>query len=335
MIAYAKNWLYDELLKSDLPDDPFLLDEIVQYFPSDLRQKYLPEMKTHRLKREIIATRVTNSMVNRVGDTFVTEFMEKTGRQPAEIARAYTIAREVLRTRLIWAEIEALDNKVPTRAQTSMLADLNRLLEWVTLWFLRNGKKGLDIGAHVAEFGAGMAELADHISAVVPKHYIDDMKNRAKPYLDDGVPTGLAHKVAHLVNLYSAPDIVGLANRRKMDVREVAKVYFALGTRFRLGRLRAAASNLESEDHWQQLAVAALVEEVYSHQLALASNALDHLGKAGKDTDKAIAAWVVRNQAAVDQTEVLLNELWTTEVNDLSMVAVASRQLRALADAQA
>jgi glutamate dehydrogenase len=335
LISYAKNWLYDELLKSDLPDDPFLLDEIVQYFPSDLRVKYLPEMKTHRLKREIIATRVTNSMVNRVGDTFVTEFMEKTGRSPSEIARAYTIAREVLRARAIWAEIEALDNKVPTRAQTSMLADLNRLLEWVTLWFLRNGKPGLDIGAHVAEFGAGMADLADHISSVVPKHYIDDMKARAKPYLDDGVPAGLAHKVAHLVNLYSACDIVGLANRRKMDVREVAKVYFALGTRFRLGRLRAAASNLESEDHWQQLAVAALVEEVYSHQLALASNALDHLAKAKKDPAKAIAAWAVRNQAAVDQTEVLLNELWSTEVNDLSMVAVASRQLRALADAQA
>ena len=335
LIAYAKNWLYDELLKSDLPDDPFLLDEIVQYFPSDLRVKYLDEMKSHRLKREIIATRVTNSMVNRVGDTFVTEFMEKTGRSPSEIARAYTIAREVLRARVIWAEIEALDNKVPTRAQTSMLADLNRLLEWVTLWYLRNGKRGLDIGAHVGEFGAGMAELADHISAVVPRHYVDDMKSRAKPYLDDGVPAALAHKVAHLVNLYSACDIVGLANRRKMDVREVAKVYFALGTRFRLGRLRAAASNLESEDHWQQLAVAALVEEVYSHQLALASNALDHLAKAGKDADKAIAAWVGRNQAAVDQTEVLLNELWATEVNDLSMVAVASRQLRALADAQA
>lgn len=335
LIAYAKNWLYDELLKSDLPDDPFLLDEIVQYFPSDLRVKYLAEMKTHRLKREIIATRVTNSMVNRVGDTFVTEFMEKTGRSPAEIARAYTIAREVLRARGLWAEIEALDNKAPTRAQTSMLADLNRLLEWITLWFLRNGKAGLDIGAHVSEFGAGMAELADHISSVVPKHYIDDMKNRAKPYLDDGVPTALAHKVANLVNLYSACDIVGLANRRKMDVCEVAKVYFALGTRFRLGRLRAAASNLESEDHWQQLAVAALVEEIYSHQLALASNALDHLAKSKKDAGKAIDAWMARNQAAVDQTEILLNELWSTEVNDLSMVAVASRQLRALADAQA
>ena len=335
LIAYAKNWLYDELLASDLPDDPHLLDEIVQYFPSDLRVKYLDEMKTHRLKREIIATRVTNSMVNRVGDTFVTEFMEKTGRKPSEIARAYTIAREVLRARDLWAEIEALDNKVPTRAQTSMLADMNRLLEWVTLWFLRNGKPGLDIGTHVAEFAAGTAQLADNISAVVPKHYIDDMKNRAKPYLDDGVPPALAHKVSHLVNLYSACDIVGLANRRKMDVREVAKIYFAVGTRFRLGRLRAAASNLESDDHWQQLAVAALVEEVYAHQLALASNALDHLSKGKKDTDKAIAAWVTRNQAAVDQTEVLLNELWTTEVNDLSMVAVASRQLRALADAQA
>ena len=335
LIAYAKNWLYDELLKSDLPDDPYLLGEIVQYFPSDLRVKFIEEIKTHRLRREIIATRVTNSMVNRVGDTFVTEFMEKTGRQPSDIARAYIIARDVLQARKMWAEIEALDNKVPTKAQTSMLADLNHLLDWVALWFLRGGKAGLRIGDHVSEFGPGIATLTQQIAAVVPKHYVEDMKARAQPYLDDGVPTPLALKVAGLVNLYSACDIVGLANRRKMDVTEVARVYFAVGTRFRLGRLRAAADGLSADGHWQQLAIAALVEEIYSHQLALASRALDQFAKARKDPAKAIEAWIARNQAAVDQTEVLLNELWMTEVNDLSMIAVASRQLRALADAQA
>lgn len=340
LMSYAKIWLYDELLESGVPDDLYLDEELVNYFPTPLRKKFAKDLGVHRLKREIIATRITNSMVNHVGDTFVTEFMEKTGRTAPEIARAYTISRDVLGLRALWAEIEALDNKVPANAQTAMLTEIEHLLDWVTLWFLRKGNSGLDIGDHVKRFAPGMAALTADLSQVVPAHYIDDMKHRAQPYLKDGVPKDLAYRVAHLVNLYSGCDIVGLATRRKMDVSQVAKVYFAIGTRFRLGRLRAAASHLESDSHWQKLAVDALVEEIYGHQLALASRALDHAKPAKAKTNgagdpaKAIETWMAKNREPVQQTEVLLNELWATEVNDLSMIAVASRQLRALADAQ-
>ena len=332
VMSYAKIWLYDELLASDLPDDPRLEEDLVDYFPTPLRSKYLKDIRRHRLRREIVATRATNSMINRVGGTFVTEFMEKTGKSAPEIARAYTIAREVFSLRDIWSAIEKLDNRVPTATQAAMILDTNHLIEWVTLWFLRNGKRGLDLGQHVDEFSKGIDKLAGGLKSALPKHYLTDMKERAQPYISQGVPEALALRVGNLVNLYSGCDIVRLATRRRLSVEHVARMYFAIGTHFHLGRLRAAADHLDSDSHWQQLAVAALIEEVYGHQLALANQVLDFAGSK-KDCDKAIAGWIRKNEDAVAPTEQLLSELWTTEIDDISMIAVASRSLRAMTDA--
>jgi len=331
VMSYAKIWLYDELLASDLPDDPKLKEDLIDYFPTPLRSKYIKEIGEHRLSREIIATRVTNSIINRVGGTFIPDFMEKTGKSAPEIARAYIIAREVFGLRDIWEAIEKLDNRVAAATQTAMNLDTNHLIEWVTLWFLRNGKPGLDLGQHVKEFQKGITALADGLSQTLPHHYRGDMKKRSQPYIEQGTPEALAHRVGNMVNLYSGCDIVRLANRRKAPVGEIARTYFAIGTHFHLGRLRAAAEHLSSDSHWQKLAVAALIEEIYGHQLALARQVIDDAGT-GKDTDKAIRGWAEKHAAAVKPTEQLLAELWATEINDLSMIAVASRSLRAMTD---
>ena len=330
VMCYAKNWLYEKLLDSDLPDDSYLLDDLITYFPKLAQKHHLEAIKRHRLRREIIATRVTNSLVNRAGETFVSEMMEKTGMPPGDIARAYTIARQAFAFRDLWAAIEALDNKVPADIQTHMLLDINHLMEWVALWFLRNGRRPLDIGSHVEEFSQGMAELFANLPSVLPAHYVADTRTRAKTYIQNGVPERLALRVADLVNLFSGCDIVRLANRRKLKVTDVARVYFATGSRFRLGRMRAAASRLDAHSHWDSLAAAALVEELYSHQLAITSQVLDC--GAGLRSEKAIDAWIQAHRAAVDRAEQILAELWSTDISDISMIAVASRQLRTLAD---
>jgi len=330
LISYAKIWLYDELIESDLPDDPYLRDDLIDYFPTAIRQKYATEIERHRLRREIVATRATNSLVDRVGDTFISEFMEKTGLPAAQIARAYIIAREVFELRDLWSAIESLDNKVPSSIQMAMLADINHLIDWVALWFLRNGEIGLDLGRHINEFRDGISELAAGINKAIPPHYVDDVHKRAKPYLDHRVPESLAIRIASLVNLYSGCDIVRLAARRKRSVLDVAETYFAVGTRFKMGRLRAAADTMDSDSHWQQLAVAALVEEIYAHQLTLSNMVLDFAGPK-INGHNAIEAWIASHHAAVEPTDQLLTELWATEVNDLSMIAVASRQIHTMA----
>ena len=332
MLSYAKIWLYDEIMASDVPDDPYLLENLIAYFPGPLQQKYRKEIGQHRLRREIIATRATNSLADRAGDTFVLEFMEKTGLSAADITRAYVIAREVFQLHDLWAAIEALDNTVASSTQIDMLNDIHHLMEWVVLWFLRNGNTGLSLDTNIRTYQTGVQALANGINLALPAHYDTDAQTRAKVYQEVGVPASLALKVAGLVNMYSACDVVRLATGRKAGVIEAARIYFLVGSRFRLGRLRAAAEKMDAESHWQQLAVAALVEEIYAHQLALTKRVIDHAGIKA-DAIKAVGSWVEANPALVDPTEQLLNELWASEVNDISMIAVASRQLRSMTEA--
>ena len=113
VLAYSKIWLSNHLLDSDLPDDPYFASEVQRYFPTPMRKRYAREIPRHRLHREIIATATTNSLVNRMGPVFVTRAQEDTDADPAAIARAYTIAREIFSMRALWADIEALDNRVP------------------------------------------------------------------------------------------------------------------------------------------------------------------------------------------------------------------------------
>ena len=86
---------------------------------------------------------------------------------------------------------------------------------------------------------------------------------------------------------------------------------------------------MDSENHWAQLAIAALVEEIYAHQLGLTNLVLDHAGTK-VDAKSGVESWIATNQLTVAPTEQLLTELWSTEVNDLSMIAVASRQIRTM-----
>jgi len=330
LLSHTKNWLYDQLLKSGLPDDRHLASELVNYFPPALRKNYAKAIERHRLCREITATAISNKVVNRAGETFVTRFMEKTSMGADEICRAFIAAVDVFGLDALWTEVESLDNKVPAAAQLALLCEIDALLEWIALWFLRNAPAPADLGAWVTDYKDGARTLLACIDEVVPPHYLADTRNRAMRAIANGVPERLAMKVAGLVNLFSACDIVRLANRKKLPVRRIAELYFAIGTRFRLGRLRAAAATIDHKSHWQRLAIDALVEETYSHQLALTEQLIPYLkGKMSPAT--AVEAWTVDHRRLIDQTEQFLVDLWSTPVNDMSQVAVASRQLRALA----
>ncbi|HEY9164424.1 MAG TPA: NAD-glutamate dehydrogenase, partial [Magnetovibrio sp.] len=217
LMSYSKIWLFDELLDSELPDDSFLTNDLTRYFPTALQHKFSDGIMRHRLRREIIATRVTNSLINRVGGTFVSQIMEKTGMTPSEIARAFIVARETFGVRELWAMIEGLDNKVPAQTQTAMLLDINRLLERGTMWFLHGVAQPLALQETVQRFQGGVAALAKGIGETLPAHYKADMEHRAESYLKAGVPDGLGLAVSGLINLAAAPDIVVLSERYKLD----------------------------------------------------------------------------------------------------------------------
>ena len=158
LLAYAKMALDDELLASDLPDAPELDRELRGYFPAALRDRLGRQIPTHPLRREIAATVVSNDLVNRAGITFVSDMRARTGRPAPEIARAYLIVREVFELPRLWAEIEALDNKVAARVQTEMLLEIAWLVEHAAVWLLR--RRRLEPATDIAGLASGVRDLA-------------------------------------------------------------------------------------------------------------------------------------------------------------------------------
>ena len=323
VIPYAKLWLYDQILDSDLPDDANLKQDLIDYFPTPLRSKYRTDIFQHRLKREIIATVVTNSMINRVGGTFVTNMMEKSGAGPVEIARAFIATRDAFQLEEVWAAIESLDNKISADMQVTLLKDVNQLIERSTLWFLRNAKKPIDIGANVKDFSSAINLLAGKIETVAPNAATSRVNFRANRYARAGVPQDLSKRVAYLILLVSTLDIVRTSETCKMGVENTAKIYFEIGESFGLGWLRYSAEKLPGDNHWQKLASAAVIEELYGHQKGITAMVMSS-GANGSDP---LTAWSKSNTAIMDQTQQMLNELESAEQVDLSMLAVASRHL--------
>ena len=329
ILAYAKLVLYEDLLKSDLPDDPQLVGDLVLYFPDDLRARFRGAIDRHKLRREIIATVVTNAMINRVRPTFAWQMCDETGKPPADIARAFIIMRDAFDLRTVWAEIEALDNKLPASVQLDMMVSVARLLERAILWLLRSTYQKLDIAAYVAEFQPRIAAIQERLVDILPSSMLATVKVREAELVVDGIPEALARRVASLDVMTSAMDIVRIA-RADADhgVEDVARVYFGVGARLNLDRLRSASANITAETPWQKSALAALVDDLFNYQSTLASRVITETNGAPEPVD----AWLAARPRVVERIDQTMHELRAASSVDLAMLTVASRQLRALVE---
>jgi glutamate dehydrogenase len=155
LLAYSKLWLNDDLLECDLPDDPFLAGDLTRYFPKALRDRFADAIAHHKLRREIIATSAANSIVNRVGPSFVADVAAQTGAKPSEIVRAYLVARDAASLRDVWEAIEALDNRVPAACQVAMLRDSIVLLRHLVAGLVSSLPAPIRIGPSAPAFGGG------------------------------------------------------------------------------------------------------------------------------------------------------------------------------------
>ncbi len=274
LLAHAKIDLFDALVASDLPDDEYAAADLVRYFPRVLAERFRPQMDGHRLRRELIATYVTNSLVNRAGITFAFRLAEETGAGGADIARAYMVAREVFDLRALWTAIEELDSSIAADVQLDLLLEGRKLVERATRWLLRSRPRPLDIAAEIERFAAGAAFLAETLRGLLHGPDRTALEQSAAEYVSAGVPEELATRVAGLGAMFSALDIVEVAGATGAPLEEVAAVYHAIGARLQLQWLRGEITALPRDNRWQTLARAALRDELYSVSSALTRDAL-------------------------------------------------------------
>ena len=322
LLAYSKMWLFDEIMASDLPEDPWIGTALARYFPGQLREKFGAYIPRHPLRREIVATHVLNSMVNRVGSTFVHRLSDMTGAKPAQVVRAYLATREVMGHVALWQLVEALDNKVPDAVQSEMLIEEGWLTASATTWFLRSRRLAEPMEAIFKRFTPAVDALREALAAS------SGASQMAAAWVAAGVPVTLAQRVADGAGLYAALDIAEVAEAVQRGVAEVGEVHQAVATRLGLARLRHQIDALPSESYWQSLAKAALGDDLSQLQRAIAQAVL----KSGTaSTGQMLAEWESLNASELERAQRLLAELGDAPSADLAMLSVALRELRNLA----
>ena len=330
LLAYCKMWLYDELLGSPLPDDPWVETALTRYFPHALGNRFAAYMPRHALKREIIATHVTNSMINRVGSTYVHRLAETTGTRSHEVVRAYLLSREIFGFVPLWQAIEALDNIVDDAVQSTMLIDTSRQLERGTTWFLRSRRLTEDMASTIAHFTPRVEALSTRLPDLLDPADRERVAAAVAAYTAQGVPEQLAQRVVTLDTLYSTLDIVEVAGTTKRPVELVAEIYFDLSARLGLPWLRERIAGLPADAHWQMLARGAMHDDLSGLQRTITASVLAS-GSELAEGAELIGAWRARNGRAIDRALQLLSELHATGSTDAAMLSVALRELRNLA----
>jgi glutamate dehydrogenase len=332
LLSYSKIALFNRLIGTDVPEDPYLSQELERYFPKILPQRYRTLMRKHRLRREIITTAITNSLVNRMGPSFALRTQEDTGADAATIARAYAIAREIFEVRELWLQIEALDNKVPATTQYALMNEIARLLRFVTYWLINrnrpNTKSGLHIEQQVAALRPGIRELRKELKSLLRG---DAAKNYAEQYakvLGQHIPAALATHLAGVEALYGAPDIVEIAAESKANVLTVASVYFKLDELLSLSWLRDQVLSLSVQDRWQAVARTTLRDNVYELHRALCLQVLERSKRA--KSDEVISAWQTAGGSAVQHAIDSLKEMRTLPRADFATLSVATQAIRKL-----
>ncbi|HEU0117498.1 MAG TPA: NAD-glutamate dehydrogenase domain-containing protein, partial [Alphaproteobacteria bacterium] len=330
LLAYAKLAVYDQLLASDLPDDEAFLNDLAFYFPETLRKKYPNEIPQHQLRREIVATGFTNSIVNRGGIAFVSTISERTGKPVTDIVRAYLLTRGAFGLRSWWHMIEALDNKVPAKVQAQMVLTLNHTMSNAVQWFLNEIKLPSKLAPLIESYGKGIERLT-HWLEKRPAEINGRFKSAEKKLVEQGVPVELAEHVAMMPVLGTALELTRLAETSHSNIESAAEVFFGIAHRLGLDWLAESARGIVAQTPFQREAIFAILDDLAAtHRHITATIVGKGKEKKPRPAGEKLADWLKDHAAEMERFDASLTEWRSAGTVDVAMLTLASRQLAAL-----
>ena len=338
LLAYSKLWLFDELVESKVPDDPIFERELKAYFPAALRD-FDAALGEHRLRREIIATRLCNEIVDTCGISFIHDVMVGTGASVEEIVLSYEAARRIFNLRTFAERLNALDTQLPASTQTKLFMDASRLLQEQTFRLVTDipsldlltaqGTRGL-----ISHYADDTAIVKQAFSVIAPSALADAIDERSQGWIQEGVPSDLAREAALFPALERALDIVDTGREAKCPPDIAGSIFFATGRRLQLEKLRANVRQHRAADHFDKRAIRRLMEEITRQQrlltLHLFESASLSAGEMGADRSlDALHDWENRHKHAFERYDRFMEEVdpGANTALSVSQISLINRQL--------
>jgi glutamate dehydrogenase len=326
LVSYTKIKCKQEIIDSDIPEDRYLRDMICTAFPALLYEQYREQLAQHSLRREIVATQISNCMINEMGLSFVFRLQNETGAETQAIVRAYMVNREVFELPKVWASIESLDTKLSSNVQIDMMVLYIRLLRRSTRWILKYHRLNLDIPSMVAAFSKPMHDLLHYLPKCLMGQALDEYNTLVARYSKLSVPKDLVHRLACVRSLFSAFDILEAAVENNLKVRDVAQVYFNIDDQLNMNWIRTQVIAHKVDNNWDALTRESLRDDLDRQQRLVAVSILQHDCDV-KSIPQCIARWLDRYAVLVDRWHVVMQNLQKSSSVSFAMLFVAVREL--------
>ena len=326
LVGYSKIHLKTAILASDIPEDNYLVPYLMNSFPKPLQARFKEGIQKHPLRREMIATALSNLIVNEMGFSFVYRLQNETGAPISGIVRAYMITREIFNMGVIWEKLEHLDASMKATHQTEIMVSCVRLLRRTTRWFLRYKRKHLDLTETIKRYKKGITALKkvlpDLLSPVQQKTYV----SQAAHYRALGLPHAMADELTGNRTLFFAMDIIEIAEAKKLSVERVGQMYFDVGEFLALAWVRVHLIEHPTENHWEALSRESLRDDLDSEQRKLTAAILTLEAQLGKK-EGGLSAWARAHEDLIARWHQVVAELRSSNVLNYTMFFVAIREL--------
>ena len=320
LLATAKLALQDAIEHHDVAQDHGLDDELLTAFPAAMRKGQRDAIVNHQLRGEIIATKIANRLINRMGVVHPFELAEEEGASLGDIAAAFVIAERLFGLGELWTAID--DAPISEDARIMLFESVAIELRAQMADLLRNAVADRDVAATVAALSPGIARLTKSLDTLLKDESRAQAAGFAEKLQTAGVPKRIADRVVLLVEL---DGVVGLAALGQKDGGEIplAEAFTHLGAALGLDWAQGMAMRLAPTDPWERLLVAGLARDFQQMRL-------EFLARDAGDPNARVAGWLDAQAPRVAQFRALVDRARGVAAPSSAMLAQIAGQARVL-----
>ncbi len=317
IMATAKLLLQDALETTALEQDPAALPILMDSFPTAMRKTFRHAICAHQLRKEIIATKLANRMVNRLGLIIPFELAEEEGCPLDDVAEAFLIADGVFDLSSLWAEIEHASMPETTRLTLFEHLALETRAHMADI--LRNAVASRSNDRAIAAYKPGVDRLAALVGTLLPSEAKRQTSAFRARLLEQGVPANVASRVTRMAELDGAIGLAALATRLKVDVASVTRAFTTLGEAMGLDWAQGTAMRLSPSDPWERLLSSGVARDFHTMRLTfLAQNG-------ARKPEERVANWLQQNIARVSAFRRMIDGAKSTAATPAMLAQIAGQ----------
>ena len=324
LLAYSKMHLYQTLLESDLPDQESAQVFLRQYFPEKMLKRHKSQINDHPLKREIIATMITNRVVDQAGCAFLNTLVRQAGATILQGVTAYLVFDEVLNGSAVRKQVYAADNKMSTERQYELLNDLEKTLAGLCRQVVEQGLPMRFDKECVKNYRQRLATFRTHLDDLLPAAEWQICKDVASALGKEGLPNEMASEMASFRYLVGFLPAVYIAETTGADLLSVTSAMGEMRMRLKISQVMESLNEYTSHDRWDRMASTTL-RSAYIKQ---AVNLTKIVVAEGKGT----GIYLANKRQRLDYYLGLVETLRATPPTSISPYVVLLKALEAVED---